>query len=569
MSKVSKIDDDFNVSYVYEPLTHPTEYRLLNVRNPDDKAVIVPEMTVLNETLLFHDEENIKKYYPDVNCAVEKHYNEWTIWVNEKHDKIKLTTFSKNKKRDVLNMWFVKGRSDINKVPSITIHPETGNIYTSGFENTIRCNNLSKIFSAVYRMKRDYKYSKSIRENLSEEDLSDNKYVQTLRELLMEKNPEFKPLEGFFNGNPLFGLIVNFFFYKKNIEMNEINLFYYFKHYPGTKRKRQKYFNMEEELLKKHGLNPKNKFLKKLVLSGRVDMNKLKWFVVFFGDNYAKFLNSITDKSFFYTTIVESDLVGHSNRNHGWNIDEQFMTQYGSLITKLHKENIIKIVNSITEKDYTSNFSGDLCDHIRMMSDLKIIFPNLEFRSQTYKNFKLEHSDYSLKQKLLRKKFITSYVYSENTISKIEAPITTATDDESLQTFYPYILKTENDYLEEGNRMKHCVGGYTYRENSIIISVRNEDDTKRVTCEYHISDGKLIQERYVHNAMPPEEFIDALALLYVKVTEMAKLGTLNWIKKETVPNVVNGVVINDLIETLPNDNPLVRVVNGGGFDLFF
>ena len=529
-------------------LPEPNGFRLLSVNYLEDREIIRESLKKKTDTPTYYrDEESIKKFYFDINSTIEKHYNEWTIWVNDDHSKIKLSFFEAVKKRLTQCRFFKKPNDKTPfKTPSIIIHPETGNFYISS-NKTVRCNSLLRLYGVTHRLNKEYMYSYDHIRQLGVGFFDDRMYYNEVKNLILEKNPEFEPKNFYFKSNPLFGLITEFFFYKKGIELNEKNLHYYFKFFPGTKTKRQKYFNMDEEILKKNGLNHKNKYLRRLVSSGTVDIDKLKWFVTFFGDDYAKFLNSIKNKNFFISKFKESDLTSY-NRESRWYMPDNFTSSYGHLMTKKTKENVIKIIDTLDDKIDGTYFCSDLIDHLRMLVSLKEVFPDIEFNAQSYNGFKLEHTEFSTKQSLITKRFITNYQYGDKTLKVIEEPLLTVSEDQKQYTFYPYILKTENDYIEEGLSMRHCVGGYTYKKTSIIVSIRNLDGSKRVTCEYNISDGRVIQERYVKNQPPPEEFKDALAMMYIKVMELAKLGTLNWVKQETIPNVVNGVDIQKLRE---------------------
>ena len=108
------------------------------------------------------------------------------------------------------------------------------------------------------------------------------------------------------------------------------------------------------------------------------------------------------------------------------------------------------------------------------------------------------------------------------------------------KTFEPYLLKTSEDYIEEGLYMHHCVAGYiksSYR--SIIISLRCGGD--RVTCEFDIKSKKCQQARYFTNDPVPEYFEKALTALKDRISripfQVAPIDT------RKIPYVVNGVEV--------------------------
>lgn len=507
---------------------------------------------------IFTDEENIKRFYSHKWCEVDKYYDEWAIWGNSEGNKLKLTKFERKKTRKTLNPYFtklLKGKNE-RKTSSLTIHLETGNIYTN-IRGKIRCNDFKSIRLYLLRHDSDRRYNTdyNLKQKVMREKphmLNDSNYVSELYSLLQKKYPNFQILNTF-NESNLYNILINFFFFKKDISNCKRNYFYYLEYYPGTKKKNKKYFNMEEELIKKYGLNPKNKFIRTLVSNKNVQMEKLKWFVNFFGDDYAKFLTSIKDEDFF-TYHGKDDVLSHRRiYRDDWTIHETF-DKFDDLLTKKVKQNIIKIINTIGDNDIV-RFKLDLLDHLRMLRKILPYFPNENLNAQSIGGFNLEHSSFAIKERMIRNPFTTHYLYRPETLKIIEEPITTINENGKILEHYPFILKTDNDYIEEGSKMRHCVGGYTHKESSIIISLRNKKATERVTCEYHISDGSLIQERSVSNGRPPEEFVDALAILFNRVNQLASYGKLNWEKKEVVPNVVNGIEVK-IPETLTRNNLL-------------
>ena len=131
----------------------------------------------------------------------------------------------------------------------------------------------------------------------------------------------------------------------------------------------------------------------------------------------------------------------------------------------------------------------------------------------------------------MRKGWTIEYQYDEKTLEDIEAPIQ---DYETGETFYPFILKRDEQYTEEGEFMHHCVATYADKDESMIVSLRTKDNKDRVTCEYRIQDGSGIQQRSFCNAMPPDRFLNSLHELSQKLRQRARFGTLNWKEKKKV-----------------------------------
>jgi len=77
----------------------------------------------------------------------------------------------------------------------------------------------------------------------------------------------------------------------------------------------------------------------------------------------------------------------------------------------------------------------------------------------------------------------------------------------------------------------------------MIISLRTEDNQDRVTCEFNISDGRLLQAKHFSNSKPPKHFDYVIETIGDLTRMHARFGTLNWLKKDRVPVMINGVEI--------------------------
>ena len=88
-----------------------------------------------------------------------------------------------------------------------------------------------------------------------------------------------------------------------------------------------------------------------------------------------------------------------------------------------------------------------------------------------------------------------------------------------LPDYYDAVLKAKH-MIEEGKAMHHCVGGYTERWNSLILSARI--DGKRVeTIEVDLTDYHIEQSRGVCNK--PTEFHDRIiGLMEENMNEIKK-----------------------------------------------
>jgi hypothetical protein len=183
-------------------------------------------------------------------------------------------------------------------------------------------------------------------------------------------------------------------------------------------------------------------------------------------------------------------------------------------------------------------------------------------KARTMTEFNDEHRELSKIISAIKKGWVIEYEYDDRTIkdieSSIDAMINLGTEEEPVlgdlkMKLYPYILKREEDYTEEGGFMHHCVASYADKDRSMIVSLRSENQMDRVTCEYDIQTGRCVQERYFCNAQPPNEYVLALKYLKSKIEKHARFGTLNWKEKKKVPIKINGVEITPTSPRRYND----------------
>ena len=210
--------------------------------------------------------------------------------------------------------------------------------------------------------------------------------------------------------------------------------------------------------------------------------------------------------------------------------------------------------DSVRGTSVNENFIGLVVDHFRMLRTIREYDPNIRMRANTTRKFHEEHNELSKIIASINKGWVIEYFYPEKTIEQIEQPIKVCksidigpdikgTDMNDFITLYPYVLKREEEYVEEGKHMHHCVASYANTDTSMIVSIRTKDTQDRVTCEFKISDGRLVQARHFLNGVPPKEFEHAIETISDIVRLHARFGTLNWLKKDRVPIKINGIEI--------------------------
>lgn len=298
-------------------------------------------------------------------------------------------------------------------------------------------------------------------------------------------------------------------------------------------------------------VNLKSKYLVKILHEyPLIDFFGVYSFCQFFGNDFSKYVANINPGVFKNSHRKESKI-------------EMWMTKTSILnsvhkkyeLTDNEKENLIRVVNSV---DYnTTEFFGERMiqlfqDHFNMIDKIREYDSSCSMKAKTMTEFNEEHRELSKTISAIRKGWVIEYEYDVKTITDIEEPINAminlGSEEEPVlgdlqMKLYPFILKREEDYSEEGGFMHHCVASYSDKDRSMIVSLRSENQMDRVTCEYDIQTGRCVQERYFCNAQPPAEFILALKYLKTKIEKHARFGTLNWKEKKKVPIKINGIEI--------------------------
>jgi hypothetical protein len=302
-----------------------------------------------------------------------------------------------------------------------------------------------------------------------------------------------------------------------------------------------------------------------------LDLRSLIKLCYLFGNQYQKYIGSISIDMFSVMSTI-NDLPSSSlkmmqmmcsdYKNHGYDIDDT------------EKENLLKVISSEPERGtiINENFIGQVIDHFRMLNRIREYDPNIRMKANTRTKFHSEHMELSKIISQIKKGWVIQYFYPEETIRQIQQPIKVFKSidmnpdlkglnmDEYI-TITPFVLTREEEYIEEGKFMHHCVASYAETDTSMIISLRTENEDDRVTCEFKISDGRLVQAKHFSNAQPPKQFEFVIEAVSDLVRIHARFGTLNWLKKDRVPIKINGIEIptekrepRRLIDILDLDN---------------
>ena len=262
------------------------------------------------------------------------------------------------------------------------------------------------------------------------------------------------------------------------------------------------------------------------------------------GNDFSKYVGSIDEEIF----LTQSK--GHIITKQGL----ISLKKHNFYLTNIEKENLVKVLNSLVSSSEMKigYFMGDVYDHFKMINTIRDYDPTICLKSKTIEDYNLEHRELGKMISAIRKGWVIEYVFNEKVVKDIEEPISVEiiVDENKTEniTFYPYILKREEEYIEEGDFMHHCVASYSDKDKSIIVSIRTEDSSDRITCEFDCQTGRCVQSRHFCNAEPPGDMVLALEKLKVKVKKYSSLGLLHASEKRKVPLIINGVEITPEIK---------------------
>ena len=199
----------------------------------------------------------------------------------------------------------------------------------------------------------------------------------------------------------------------------------------------------------------------------------------------------------------------------------------------VEKSNLIKVLNKKPNVDIQY-----LMDHFSMIQKIRQYDSTVYMTSTTPRTMDEEHYRLSEIVSQIRKGYSLSYEFDPEMVKDIETPITI-----DGVTYYPHILKSEGEYKEEGGVMKHCVASYYDKERSVIISIRNEDGSDRVTCEYEVKFGRNVQSKYFMNDKPPAPYEEVIKRIDQKCSIWALDLKLKCTKQIKTSLIINGVQV--------------------------
>jgi hypothetical protein len=482
------------------------------------------------------DDRHIRRHYGNPYAGMKIVTIERTII--KRGDKITLKVYSHTKSREVNDIYFKSFSSgtsvtfDLVKGNFITVRFDKGRKVTS---KTFRTNSFFHLEQVLYNITRIHSQNDDGNKFTTIDD--DVFMVEAMKSLGGSHSLTMET-----NGSTLMNLITERFVELKKIKVpNDYRLLLH-TYYPTEPYLKKNNRKLIQSILDMFDI--KSSVVSK-ILHDDVNLNisVLVKLCYFLGSDFSKYIGNVDTSAFKYSNIKLPDVYNKDA------IKESITTRAQYELSKLDKENVCHLVNSLKESrnvlDYS--FFNLLDDHFLMIKKLKDYYPDLKMKAKNMPDFHKEHSELTKLVTAIKKGWVIEYRFSDKVVADIQKPIDLKIDlgDGTFGriAFYPHILKREEEYDEEGAFMHHCVATYANKDTSIIISLRTEDESDRVTCEFDTSSGRLIQARHFCNKTPPEDMLMAIDELKVKTAKWARLGMLNSLEKLKVPVKINGVEV--------------------------
>jgi hypothetical protein len=514
------------------------------------------------------DDSLIRKSIADPFSSIDIYTVERCVTVFENKITLKYDMYVKRKRLN--NKFFTKTKSKT----LISINTDNGNFYLAsigkkGKTNTkrIRKNDfftLKHQISAVindnflYFIKSNDNYKNELKAKFNDDEFL--RFVGEKLKLSLGDTKGYLPSFTTKTSSPdIHSMICEYFAAKRNIKLPNDYMYWLTYLYPTEKFLKKNDRKLILASLDLIGL--KNKYTNKIFHKYQnIDLYSYKKIVDLFGDGAAKYLGNIPEVLFEKGSSQSRKDNSVLLNNLKYVKNEPAIFNY--LLSDGEKENLIKCLIDFKEP-FSYSTVNMIYDHISMISKIVDYGIDFKFNARSVKELDNEHLELTKIISAIKKGWVTQYVFNDMMVNDIETPVELiieppqdfTTMHGSFQpiklTFYPYILKREEEYKEEGAFMHHCVATYTEKSKSIIISIRNEDKSDRVTCEFNCQDGRLIQARHFCNKQPPADMLLAVDQLSDKAKRYARLGMLHALEHQKVPVIVNGV---EIIQKQPTPN---------------
>lgn len=492
-------------------------------------------------------DRHIKKHYGNCFSEIRVHTIDRSIRVRD--NKVTIKVYKQTRRRDVNWIYFKKSST----IYSVTLDLTTGNFTTAEITNGNRrfrknsFGNLNSLLTShqIFGVSYSYLTSQNTPSGDKEHVINrlknvfcDEEFSSAINSALGFTFPNYSK-----DKKVLIRLFVNKFVELKKIKVPNDFEHLLTKYYPTEKFLRKNDRKLMASILDYFGI--KSKVTIKIIHNHP----KMDFFVLYnlcklFGRDFQKYIGNINEKIFDISYGTSPD----QSRITSELLTKEHIVNSGTklIIREEDKDVLLKLINSLNFS-IERNFVNLILDHFNMIDKVREHDYDYSFKARDYKQLHNEHTELSKMVAAIQKGWVIEYKFNEEMVTEIEKPITVTinlyeTDNPIYEhiTFKPYLLKREEEYIEEGNFMHHCVASYSDKDRSVIISIRNDDMSDRITCEFDCQTGICIQARHFCNAEPPGDMVLALDDLKEKVKYYSRMGMLHAKEKIKVPLMING-----------------------------
>lgn len=435
----------------------------------------------------------IKKLYPDPFAEILSniHYHK----IVKDGDKIKLIKKRYTSKREVNRKYFSK---------SYTVHMLVFNTVTHNITVCI-INKHGKVTDKKIRINR-FNFIESMCLGFNKKSPGYNEWRDAILNILAIDI-----------SNPV--TILEYFIKNKHIKVPNNYIGLLKSDYPGQKFLKKNDNKLVLAILDKNGIKSKRTNSILNINPSHGALWYIKSIVSLFGINYVQYFKDIptNDDTYNYPNIFSCPK---------------------NLISHIEKMRLINIINT-SNYNYKINAMWHINDHLDMLYKIKNVGEEFKIKANTNEEFNREHALLTQKYNELRKNSYIVIIYDEKLIT-LEEPILYEN-----VIYTPVILRTEFEYQSESQIMHHCVSSYITRPDSLIISLRKENE--QITIEYNTESGNLMQKRSYCNNPIPEYFNKPVDILSEKVKKLAKKGLLKRLETKYITNT-KAIAIENTVE---------------------
>jgi hypothetical protein len=282
----------------------------------------------------------------------------------------------------------------------------------------------------------------------------------------------------------------------------------------------------------------------------RFNINIYKEVCNFFGEDYIR-----SQSEEFISKLLET---------HNW----YGFSQQPMIENKKCRHNAFSIYKEML---YSEDINYSFADHIRMYHFLNR-FELVRWKSKTIEEFREEHFEWTNKQEFYAKgKY--NRLYPGEFVEGINSL--------ELNGYFPVLLKTSNEYINESSKQSNCVKTYVNRAESLIISLRKDcpEGDERATIEYKIfgsKDNKMrlwrTQTLGRFNKKLSNDWDKPIEMLDKSIYKMVNDGKLGFFDVEVEIGGKKIVSKTKFDETQNNylcwEDDVVKFLNNGGYNIF-